>query len=30
MRHLAAAKKEEAQLLARFGAGEVTLPVAAE
>jgi indolepyruvate ferredoxin oxidoreductase len=30
MRHLAAAKKEEAELLARFRAGEVTLPVAAE
>jgi indolepyruvate ferredoxin oxidoreductase len=30
MRHLVAAKKEEAELLARFRAGEVTLPVAAE
>ncbi len=30
MRHLAAAKKEEAELLARFRAGEAALPLAAE
>jgi indolepyruvate ferredoxin oxidoreductase len=30
MRHLTAAKKEEAELLARFRAGEAALPVAAE